>query len=76
MADRVELNAENLESIVGGAFNYYYNDDGTMTCHVDNVGTYNCSSSAKDMISVYILQHDTCTLDEVVNYAVSQGLFW
>ena len=76
MKERVELKEKDLENIVGGAFNYYYNDDGSMYCHIDNGGTYDCSADAKDKISVYILTHRGCTLDDVIDYALDNGLFW
>lgn len=76
MEKRVELNEMDLENVVGGSFNYHYNEDGSMYCQVDGAGTYDCSSDAKDKISVYILTHKGCTLDDVIDYAFSNGLFW
>ena len=76
MANRVELNGADLENIVGGSFNYHYKEDGSMYCQVDGAGTYDCTSDAKDKISVYILTHSGCNLDDVVNYALDNGLFW
>lgn len=76
MSDRIELNEQALESVVGGAFRYSTKPDGSMVCKVDGAGTYNCTATAKNKISVYILQHDNCTLDDIINYATSNGLFW
>ena len=76
MSKRVELKGEALENVVGGAFHYNYESDGSMTCRVDGADTYNCTSNAKDKISVYIVQHKGCTLDDVINYALSNGYFW
>ena len=77
---RVELNEQNLENVVGGAFHYNYNSDGTMTCRVDGYGsyaggTYDCTALAKDMISVYILKNRPNSLEEIIDYALQAGLF-
>lgn len=76
MSNRVELKDEILENVVGGAFNYYTNADGSMNCRVDGAGTYNCSENAKRKISLYIMNNASCTLDDIVNYALSNGYFW
>lgn len=76
MADRIELNESILDGVVGGAFTYNTEDDGSMTCRVDGAGTYNCSENAKRKISLYIMQNKDCTLDDVVDYALSNGYFW
>jgi len=80
MAERVELNAMELESVVGGAFHYntHTNDDGSeyMTCRVDDVGTYNCSENAKRKISLYFMDNPDASAEDAVNYALSIGVFW
>lgn len=76
MGNRVELNEASLDQVVGGAFHYNTQSDGSMTCRVDGAGTYNCSENAKRKISLYIMNHEDCTLDEVVNYALDNGYFW
>lgn len=80
MANRVELNATELESVVGGAFTYntYANDDGSeyMTCRVDDIGTYYCSENAKRKISLFIMENDGVTAQDAVDYALSIGVFW
>ena len=80
MADRVLLSDDELDNVSGGAFNYntYSNADGSsyMTCRVDGVGTFNCTESAKRYISLFIMNNDSCTLDEVVNYALANGYFF
>lgn len=73
---REMLSEENLEQVVGGAFHYNTQPDGTMTCRVDGDKTYNCSSSAKNKISVYIVQHPDCSLSDIINYAKTNNLFW
>ena len=81
MSNRVELNGQELEQVVGGAFHYNSNSDGTMSCRVDGYGsypggTYNCSATAKNMISVYILKNNPESLEDIINYALQAGLFW
>lgn len=76
MANRIELNEQQLDQVVGGAFHYNTQEDGSMTCRIDGAGTYKCTDNAKQKISKYILQHDDATLQDIINYAVSNGYFW
>lgn len=76
MENRYELNEDDLDQVIGGAFNYYTNPDDTMYCVVDGAGTYNCTENAKDKISAYIVTHRGCTLQEVIDYALNKGYFW
>jgi len=76
MANRMELNEQDLDLVVGGAFHYNTAEDGSMTCRVDNGGTYHCTSNAKNKISVYVVQHKGCSLQDVINYALQNGYFW
>lgn len=80
MAERIQLNENELEDVVGGAFIYntYTNDDGSsyMTCRVEGDSTYYCTADAKDKISVFILTERPTSLQQIVNYAKDNGLFW
>ena len=46
MAKRVQLNEEQVEKVVGGAFNFYTNKKGQQRCVVDDVGTYYVTPNA------------------------------
>lgn len=76
---RVELNDMEMENVVGGAFHYntHTSADGDeyMTCRVDGAGTYYCTENAKRKISIYIVSNPNCTLNDVINYALSNGYF-
>lgn len=76
MANHLELNEQDLELVIGGAFTYNTEADGTMTCRVDHVGTFYCTDNAKDKISAYILTHKNATLQDVVDYALENKYFW
>ena len=76
MADRIELNGEELEEVVGGAFNFRYNSKGAYICKVDGVGTYYAKESAKRALAVYEIQNPGLSDAELVAWAVSQGYFW
>ena len=73
---RMELNEQDMEEVVGGAYHYYYHKDGTITVKVDNVGTYNCSPDAKIKIVAYKLENEGTPPAEVVQYAIDNGLYW
>lgn len=76
MADHKELNEQELELVIGGAFHYNTLPDGSMTCRVDGAGTYHCTDNAKQKMSVYFLQNPDCTLEEAINYALENHYFW
>lgn len=79
MAERIQLNEEQVESVVGGYFTYntYTNDDGSeyMTCRVDEIGTYKCTDNAKRMISRFFMNNWDATAQDAVNYALANGYF-
>ena len=76
MANRMELNDQDLDQVVGGAFHYNSSSDGSMTCRVDGAGTYHCTENAKDKLSVYFLKNKKATLQDAINYALQNGYFW
>lgn len=78
MANRKELNSQDLEMIVGGAFNWYYDEDGARHCSVDGVGDYKVTSSAKDRYTALKLQHkhDGWHASDYVDVLVSEGYFY
>lgn len=80
MTDRIEVNEKDLDNVVGGAFVYntYTNADGSeyMNCTINGGATYNCSTNAKRQLSLFIMNTPSATADDVVNYALQNGLFW
>lgn len=77
MSNRIELNEQDLNDVVGGAFHYNTKPDGSMTCRVDHVNkTFNCTENAKNKISIYIMNHDDCTLQDIIDFAIQNGYFW
>ena len=76
MANRVELNEQELDNVVGGAFHYNTMPDGSMTCRVDGDLTYKCTDNAKQKISKFFLQNPNATLQDAINYAKQNGYFW
>lgn len=82
---RIELNDQNLEEVVGGAFNIssYTNDDGSeyLMCHVDGAGTYHCSADAKRKLCLYIVNYvknngAEPSIQQVVDQGFALGVFW
>ena len=68
---RVELNEQNLENVVGGAF-HYIQRNGQTICIVDNVGNYYASPTAFAQISAHA-SDTSLTAQEVVDWAVANG---
>lgn len=69
--NRVELNEQELEGVVGGAF-HYYQKNGYNVCRVDDVGVYYASADAFGKIAAYAADTSK-TAQQVVNWAVSNG---
>jgi len=81
MSGYIKLNDQELENVIGGAFHYNTKPDGTMTCRVDaygtySGGTYNCTENAKQKISLYFMNHENATLEDAINYALTNHFFW
>jgi len=76
---RIELNEQNLEDVVGGAFNFYYdpNNNGARSCYVDNVGNFTCTAEARDRLTALKLEHkkDHWSAQQYVNVLVNEGYF-
>lgn len=71
MAERIILNEQELDSVVGGAF-HYIEKNGYRFCVVDNVGNYFASADAFGKISAYAAD-TTKSAQEVVNWALQNG---
>lgn len=76
MGNRMELNDQDLDMVVGGAFHYNTMSDGSMTCRVDNDKTYKCTDNAKQKISTFFVKNPNATLQDAINYALQNGYFW
>lgn len=74
---RIELNEQNLEDVVGGAFNWFYNPQGSYICSVDGVGVYDVTPAAKDRYKALKLEHklDKWSAQQYVNALLSEGYF-
>ena len=75
MADRMQLNENDLEDVVGGAFNFYtYKKTGEYLCYVDGIGTYKpTSSNSKNQIVKMCAQNPNLTQQELVDLAINNG---
>ena len=74
MANRIELDEERLDEVVGGAFNYYTNSKGQRRCYVDNIGTFYVTADAFGAVAAHA-SDVTLTAQQVVDWAVSNGYF-
>lgn len=75
MADRIEINEERLDEVVGGAFNYYTNKQGQRRCFVDDLNTaYYVSADAFGAVAAYS-SDVTKTVQEIVDWAIANGYF-
>ena len=75
---RVELNEQDMGSIVGGAFNWYYDREGAAHCRVDGVGDFYVTAAAKDRYAALKLEHklDGWKGADYVAVLTSEGYFF
>ena len=76
MAERIELNGQDLEAIAGGAFNFRYNSKGRYICDVDGIGVFYADETAKRKINIHDIQNPGMSEQDLVNWAKSEGLLW
>ena len=89
MAERIQLNEQDLEDVNGGNFLFqtHLNEDGTeyLTCTVDDAngkvyGTFNCSAAAKRQLVMFVQKNKLPDVPEsvpvVLQYALDNNLFW
>jgi len=73
---REELNEQNLEDVVGGAFWFWTEPDGSYHCKVDGVGTFNATTEARRALSLFYIENNKPSAQDMVDYAVANNLFW
>ncbi len=75
MAERIELNEENLDQVSGGKFSFY-TDNGTPKCTVTNYGTYETTA---DGFMKYIMLRNANpgkTEAEYYQMCIDQHIIW
>ena len=75
MSKRIQLNNDEIEKIVGGAFNFYTSASGQPKCYIDDIGSYNCSGSAFS----WFVERSAGSSDSaqtILNEGISLGYFW
>ncbi len=72
MSDRVQLNEQEMEQVVGGVFAFY--GDGTK-CKVQG-NRYNCLANGQFQIITLINNNPGKTEVELVQMALEQGILW
>lgn len=77
MADRMQLNEEQVDDVVGGNFNWWKAKDGTRMCQVTGLGRYVCTVDAKDTFAWLKVQHkgEGWTEQDYVNALLECGDF-
>ena len=77
MSKRIQLNDQDVEKVVGGAFNWYYDEQGARYCWVDGVGDFSVILEAKDRYAALKLAHklDGWTAQMYVDVLVQEGYF-
>lgn len=78
MASRVELNDQEVNGVVGGAFNWYNGRDGLKHCLVTRIGDYLVLDSAESRYMQLKIQHkfDDWGEQDYVNQLVAEGEFF
>ena len=77
MAERVQLNEQDIENVVGGAFNWYTDNDGNVFCRVDGFRTYKATTSAQNKLMRLMVTHkkDGWTAKDYVDALCEGGYF-
>ena len=73
---RMELNEQDLEGIVGGAFNFWYNSKDEYVCKVDNVGSFYAKEGAKRAITLYDAHNPGLGDAALTQWALDNGWLW
>ena len=76
MSDRIELDEQALEGIVGGAFHFQYNKKGQYACKVDGIGSFFADEDAMRKIHKYDVANGGLSDQELVDWALSQHILW
>ena len=78
MANRIELNEQDMANVVGGAYNFYYDLNGARRCDVDNVGDFACDAEASDRLTALKLLHrgQGWNAQMYVDQLLQEGHFW
>ena len=74
MGSRFLMSDDSLESVNGGAFNFY-DRNGQSACYVDGVGTFYCNAKAATWI-VEQMSKPGASASAIADEAVARGLFW
>ena len=73
MADRIQLNEQDLNDVVGGEFHYQYNRKGQFICKVDSMGVYYAAENAREKIHAYDVAHPELNEQELTKWALGAG---
>ena len=76
MTNRIELNEEQLDGVVGGAWTFFVDDEGKPAVNIDGYGTYHCGAGANNKYIQLYIKNPKATLDELVQMAKAQGIIW
>lgn len=77
MANRIQLNDQDVENVVGGAFNWYKDPTGAQRCRVDYVGDFAAAPNAMERFYELKLQHryDKWSAAQYTQALVDEGFF-
>lgn len=77
MAERIQLNDQDVTEVVGGAFNWY-KKDGARRCKVTNFGDYFVTDTAKTRYTSLKLEHkaDGWTDADYAQQLIDEGEFF
>ena len=75
MADRIQLNEEDMGEVVGGAFSFYKSKKtGEWLCYVDGIGSYKVlSGDAREEIGIMCARNNGLSQQELLDMAKANG---
>ena len=76
MGNRFEINDENLEKVVGGAFHFYnHRKTGELLCYADGVGTYRpTAADSESKLAIMCVENEGLSQAALANLAVEMGI--
>lgn len=76
MADRVQLNGQDLDNVVGGKFSFFKDEEGNRKCTVTGHGTFNTTADGSSKYMQLRMTDPNLTEEEIFQKCIAQHIIW